>query len=259
MPAAPAIATPQPRATEAPRARGLLLRKCECGQKPGASGECEDCKKKKVLQRRASGPAAPGAVPSVVHDVLHSSGRPLDAGIRNFMEPRFGRDFSNVRIHDDARAAESARAVRAHAWTVGDHVAFAPGKFDPHSTQGRQLLAHELAHTVQQSSLQRSGAGVEMPGGHEDSRLEADADAVASRVMSGFTGSTHAAAPHRPVLSRQPLPVTPAAVPLTLTWQGVTQTFNVTSETNWQEPFFWSNFLISNLLLPGTSRPSGMA
>ncbi len=69
------------------------------------------------------------------------------------MEPRFGHDFSGVRVHTDSRAAESARAVNAHAYTVGNDIVFAPGKYQPDAHSGRELLAHELAHTVQQGGL----------------------------------------------------------------------------------------------------------
>jgi hypothetical protein len=70
------------------------------------------------------------------------------------METRFGADFGDVRVHADASAERSARSVSAHAYTVGPHIAFAPGRYAPHTSAGRRLLAHELAHVVQQ----RSGA-----------------------------------------------------------------------------------------------------
>lgn len=88
--------------------------------------------------------------PPSVHEVLRSPGRPLDAATRAYMEPRFGHDFRQVRIHTDARAAESARAVKAAAYTVGRHVVLGAGRYAPGTRAGRQLLAHELAHTVQQ-------------------------------------------------------------------------------------------------------------
>jgi hypothetical protein len=84
--------------------------------------------------------------------VLHSPGRPLDAATRASLEPRFGHDFSRVRIHADAKAAESARAVAAHAYTVGSDVVFGAGRYTPGTESGRRLLAHELAHTIQQGA-----------------------------------------------------------------------------------------------------------
>jgi hypothetical protein len=89
-------------------------------------------------------------VPSSVNEVSHSSGQPLDASTRAFFEPRFGHDFSRVRVHTDSRAVESARAVNAIAYTIGRNVTFGSGRYEPTSTQGRYLLAHELTHVVQQ-------------------------------------------------------------------------------------------------------------
>lgn len=127
-----------------------LQRSCSCG------GTCADCQEEQALQRKeASGIAVAGAgraAPPIVHDVLRSSGRPLDAQTRAFMEPRFGRNFANVRVHTDGRAAESARAVNARAYTVGNAIAFGAGAYTPDSKDGRQLLAHELTHVVQQSA-----------------------------------------------------------------------------------------------------------
>src|SRR5687767_6762162 len=89
-------------------------------------------------------------MPTKVREVLASPGRPLAQSTRGFMEPRFGHDFSQVRVHTDARAADSARAIRARAYTVGRHVAFAGGEPSIHDPRGRRLLAHELTHVVQQ-------------------------------------------------------------------------------------------------------------
>ena len=89
--------------------------------------------------------------PPVVHTVLNSGrGRPLDPATRAFMEPRFGHDFSRVRVHTDRPAADAARGVAARAFTVGEHIVFGGRQFAPDSTAGRRLLAHELAHTIQQ-------------------------------------------------------------------------------------------------------------
>jgi hypothetical protein len=91
--------------------------------------------------------------PPVIHRVLSSPGQALDKDTRAFMEPRFGRDFSQVRVHTDTASAESARSVGALAYTVGQHIAFGSGSYDPSSATGKNLLAHELAHTVQQGSV----------------------------------------------------------------------------------------------------------
>jgi len=91
-------------------------------------------------------------VPEIVHQTLGTSGQSLDSAVRDFMESRFGYDFGRVRIHADAPAHESARAVQAHAYTVGEHVVFDTGRYSPNTVEGRKLLAHELTHVVQQNS-----------------------------------------------------------------------------------------------------------
>jgi hypothetical protein len=85
---------------------------------------------------------------SPVHDVISSGGRPLEAGVRADMEGRFGQDFGDVRVHDDATAGDSAGAVGASAYTVGADIVFQ--RYDPSSAEGRITLAHELTHVVQQ-------------------------------------------------------------------------------------------------------------
>ena len=133
-----------------------LRRKCACDQHIVAGGECAECRKKHeadVLQHAALGPNVAGEVPPIVYDVLRSPGQPLDAGTRAFMEPRFGHDFSGVRVHTDAKAAESARAVNALAYTVGREMVFGAGQYVPTTNAGRKLMAHELTHVVQQSSV----------------------------------------------------------------------------------------------------------
>ena len=101
-----------------------------------------------LLQRRAAGRAALASVPPSVNGVVGSPGRPLDTPTRLLMESRLGHDFS--RVHTDARAAESARSVGAHAYTVGRDIAFDTGRFAAETQEGRQLLAHELTHVTQQ-------------------------------------------------------------------------------------------------------------
>ena len=98
----------------------------------------------------ASTDTAGGEAPSIVHDVLGSSGHSLDPATRAFFEPRFGFDFSQVRVHSSSDAASSAQAVNAHAYTVGSHIVFGSGRFAPGTQDGRRLLAHELTHVVQQ-------------------------------------------------------------------------------------------------------------
>ncbi len=111
------------------------------------------------LQRLSSAPAM-AQTPPVVQKVLRGSGAPLDAAARRFFEPRFGHDFSRVRVHHDREADAAARSVDARAFTFGRQIVFADGEYAPHTPAGRQLMAHELAHTIQQSAasrLQRKG------------------------------------------------------------------------------------------------------
>jgi hypothetical protein len=120
------------------------------------------------------------------------------------MEPRFGHDFSRVRVHTDARAAESAEAVHATAYTVGRDVVFGAGQYAPQSEAGRRLLAHELAHVVQQDSgalPQSSGLQVNPAG----DRFEQEADSAADALASSTTNLSPTINTNNPArLSRQP-------------------------------------------------------
>src|SRR5689334_12553794 len=110
-------------ASVTPAPVGLLQRKCACGGTPGVDGECAACRAKRLgFPRRAANQTTPASVPPIVHDVLRAPGQPLDTATRAFMEPRFGHDFSRVRVHTDSPAAESARAVEALAYTVGQDI-----------------------------------------------------------------------------------------------------------------------------------------
>jgi len=108
------------------------------------------CKEEETLHRKENS-VGPVAVPPIVHEVLGCSGQPLDPATRAFMEPRFGHDFGNVRVHADQRAAASASAIDALAYSSGESIVFGPGRHRPDTTSGRHLLAHELAHIVQQA------------------------------------------------------------------------------------------------------------
>jgi len=127
-----------------------LQRKCGCGGSSDSKDECDDCKKKKLLQRKPTATSAPHIAPPIVHSVLNSSGRPLDRETRSFFEPRLGVDLGSVQVHDDDRAARSAEAVNAHAYTVGSSIVFGEGRYKPENVEGRRLLAHELTHVVHQ-------------------------------------------------------------------------------------------------------------
>ena len=108
------------------------------------------------LQRKESGLAVPAVTPSIyskVQALKAGSGRPLSESERAFFEPRFGRDFSNVRIHTDHQAASTANELNAKAFTIDNRIVFGPGEFTPNSASGQRLIAHELVHTLQQSNV----------------------------------------------------------------------------------------------------------
>ena len=184
----------------------LLQRSCACGR--GSSAGCEACnKKKKEVERqlaRSPDMPAPAEIPPIVHSVLATPGRPLDTATRSYMERQFSSDFSDVRIHDDARAAESVRAVNAHAYTVGQDIVFDTGKYEPATSAGRKLLAHELAHTIQQREVPRLTHSVGIPSVSEERRLEAEADAAAARALSGSRVAPLSGRLGWPHLSRTP-------------------------------------------------------
>lgn len=119
---------------------------------PQLSRKCLNCEEEgESVQRKASGAEMAGdGAPAMVDRVLASPGRAFDPAINSFMSSRFGTDFSSVRIHVDTQAAQSAAAVGARAYTVGRDVVFGAGQYDPAGRAGRHLIAHELAHVVQQ-------------------------------------------------------------------------------------------------------------
>lgn len=140
----------------------------------------------RLLQRAAVNSSPVNEVPPIAYEVLRSPGQPLDAETQAFMEPRFGHDFSHVRVHTDAKAAESARAVNALAYTVGRNVVFGTGQYAPETGMGQGLLAHELTHVIQQSAgsgEQLSSLVVQEPAQNQTVQSEHEAQQVAERVM----------------------------------------------------------------------------
>jgi hypothetical protein len=128
--------------------------------------------------------------------VLLGSGQALAAPLRARMEAALGHDFGRVRVHADSRGAELSRAFAAHAFTVGEHIAFATGRYRPAHADGQRLVAHELTHVIQQ----RRGLGSTILGdgiGRADDAYERDAEATAQRVT--------AAGPDSPGRERPPL------------------------------------------------------
>jgi len=151
---------------------------CPCG---GGCPRCDHAPHRLLRETAHSSGAAPiGAEqPRLVQAVLASAGDALDVSARSFMEQRFGRDFSEVRVHVDTAAAESAASIDALAYTVGSHIVFGPGSYEPHTNAGRQLLAHELAHVVQGD---RSGTIHRQPsrGGRKKRKRDPDIESLAA-------------------------------------------------------------------------------
>ena len=140
--------------------------------------------------------ASSSALPPPVANTVKTGGVSLESSTRREMEKSFGHDFGGVRVHTDDTAGRSAQAVDASAYTVGPHVVFAPGQYRPHDTAGRRLLAHELAHVVQQSR-----GGGPAPGFRADSPLERSADHAAAGVS--HAGAVRVAGGSAPGLARQ--------------------------------------------------------
>lgn len=154
---------------------GRLQRKC-------MSDEYEESRKKRLsLQRSLASQTEHAAVLPIVHEVLNSQGQPLDTSTRAFMEPRFGHDFSRVRVHANSKATESARAVNSLAYTVGQDVVFGEGQYAPGTSAGQKLLAHELVHVVQQSDNSVKSSIVL---GDFDSVYEREAESVSAHLSN---------------------------------------------------------------------------
>src|SRR5262245_46954936 len=196
-----------PQLADAEKNGRLLQRKCTCGRSAGAQETCEECQGKSLQRSAVAGSSDIGhRAPPIVQSVLRAPGQPMDAAARAFMEPRFAQSFGDVRIHADAQAAASTRALHALAYTVGRDIVFDSGRYDPTSSDGRRLLAHELAHVVQQT-----GGGTAAPNSSDTIAVsarhaseETEAEAAASQVMAAvpprgpalaFGAGSHAAGP----------------------------------------------------------------
>jgi len=152
---------------------GILQRKCDCGQHTGGA-KCPACKGKGV---EAEEKAASGGTRDL------GPGRPIDGQSRRFMESRFSRDFSAVRVHSDPAAQSSAGSLNARAYTTGSNIVFGRGEYAPQSFEGRHLLAHELTHVLQQRG--RPGLQPKSELSTPGDPAEREADRVAETVMTG--------------------------------------------------------------------------
>jgi hypothetical protein len=146
--------------------------------------------------QRSAGNAGVGSLleesRSPVLDVVNSGGgRPLDLQVKEDMESSLGHDFSDVRVHSDGAAAESAKAVHAQAYTVGRDVVFESGRYQPDSTDGRRMLAHELIHVVQQRNGPVDGTptGDGIAVSHPSDPFEQAAEQAAEKVASNEPAS----------------------------------------------------------------------
>jgi hypothetical protein len=121
--------------------------------------EKEEETEQPVQMKQASGstPETSAAVEASVRSVT-ASGQSLSESTRAFFEPQFGHDFSDVRVHSDQSAAESAQSLNARAYTLGPNIVFGSGEFAPEMSDGRRLLTHELVHVVQQGGAPRRGS-----------------------------------------------------------------------------------------------------
>lgn len=129
----------------------ILQRKYAGDMSASAGSQCEDGERKR--QRKELSAIWTNEVPPIVHEVLASPGQPLDRDTRAFMEPRFGHDFSRVRVHVDAKAEESAQSINASAYTVNQHIVLGKRTLQDDTSDHRFVLAHELVHTLQQHHL----------------------------------------------------------------------------------------------------------
>ncbi len=170
----------------------LVQRKCSCGGKAGFDGECATCRAAR-LNRQPSPMqrGTPALAPSIVHEVLRTAGQPLSQKARASLEPHFGHDFSRVRIHTNAQAVASARAVQALAYTVGRNVVFGQGQYRPETEAGKSLLAHELTHVVQQSGTDHLPGTIAMVSPNDKSEQEAENAAKAVGSAQPFAVALH--------------------------------------------------------------------
>ncbi|MFO7632403.1 MAG: DUF4157 domain-containing protein [Caldilinea sp.] len=178
------VQTSKPAAAAHPGAGRVLQRKCACGREAGPSGECAECRRKQLQRKGNDADAGAGSTLSItpaVQDVLQTPGRPLDRTTRREMERHFGHDFGRVQVHTGGQAAASARQVNALAYAVGPHVVFGERQYEPHTLAGRRLLAHELAHVVQQRDARFSPDDLVLA----SDRWEREADAAAQAVVDG--------------------------------------------------------------------------
>ena len=153
-----------------------------------------DIQERRLTQQHHLIPGQPkNWVPSIINEVVQSDGQPLDSATRVSMESRFGHDFSKVRVHTDARAAEAARQIDARAFTYGTDIAFNTGEYTPDTAQGHHLITHELTHVVQQADGRAIGYVQRAPLSQPDAEVEVKevfGAEMTDEVLAGFIMDT---------------------------------------------------------------------
>jgi hypothetical protein len=176
---------------------------------PMVQRACAGCEaeEEEKIDRKADGDAGISGESAV--QAVNGGGEPLSPSNLSFFESRFGRDFGEVRVHADSASGLAARDLNAHAFTVGNHIAFAPGRYAPESESGKKLLAHELTHVVQQgngnaATVRRQPAAAEPAPVAEERSLELlMSDFIDARRQSEAEG-IKAAKAMIPRLKREP-------------------------------------------------------
>jgi outer membrane protein OmpA-like peptidoglycan-associated protein len=176
-----------------PPGSATILQRCADHACPSGGCGHEDEAEVHRQADAASARPATGNVPAEVLDVVRSPGLPLTLATQRFLEPRFGHDLGHVRVHAGPAAGRAARAVAARAYTIGRDIVFGDGQYDPASPAGQRLIAHEMAHVVQQrtgcQALNRQPLTVSAP----SDPAEAQADRAADEAMGADAGSKTAA------------------------------------------------------------------
>jgi hypothetical protein len=165
-----------------------VQRKCAYGGEAAKDAKCATCQeKRRTVQRGATGTVSDELPPSVSEALRSGGGQPLVATTRAPMEAALGADLSAVRVHTGPNVARAARDISAEAFTHGQDIFFADGHYQPHTSKGKRLLAHELTHTLQQDR----GAGIQSTNviSQPSDPLEREAESVADRVAKGALGA----------------------------------------------------------------------
>lgn len=189
---------------------------CACG------GSCPRCQPTSLQRAEAteSDQAVEPLDTSTAVQTAQRSGQSLPKALRSYFEPRFGQDFSQVRLHTDGQAAQAAQGIQAKAYTTGENIVFGAGQYAPDTEGGKRLLAHELTHVIQQNgrstdpladpqeeaTLQRKTT-IGTPG----DALEQEADQVADQIMRMAKPEAISAA--GPAIQREPSAATPSTTP----------------------------------------------